>query len=473
LSADRFESAIARSERTLLLVIFAAATLLQINGILHHGYMGQDWSSNADSAAQAVRMPPPRWIVYVGTNPPALYWLAALVQYVTGSTAYIAATSFMFVVLNTGALFIWARLARTAIRQPTLRVAALLTLAFLPLRLIHTTVFACDAIVVLPFTLVVWLSYELFRADDPRQQIKLAVALSVALLVGLCSKITMASAVPIMFLLLLVHRRSFLSQGSTPSSTTSSRKILICALLLLVVVPGIFVVDYYYIYSHLPAADTRRVAWRHDMEWRSLLMLRAADVEMLRAPQYLDQISLGGAQVFNLLVINRHSYAGLLHLSMFTDALNIFQSDPTDSYFGARDALHQGLMTVAVCAAVPLSVLMIGATGAHLLRLPAFLRGLRGPRDAESGKRLLVMIVLGLSVAFFANIAVFLPFVKDMYNGGYWTARLVMPPLLGFCFLGFALLDDWLSSGAARAAVFAYAVAQATLHASFLWVRGP
>ena len=98
-----------------------------------------------------------------------LYWLGALVQYATGSRAYIAATSFVLVGLNLLALGVWARLAAQAIRQPSLRVAALVTLAFLPVRVIHTTVFAPDAVVVLPFTLMLWLSCELFRAADPRR----------------------------------------------------------------------------------------------------------------------------------------------------------------------------------------------------------------------------------------------------------------------------------------------------------------
>ena len=48
-----------------------------------------------------------------------------------------------------------------------------------------------------------------------------------------------------------------------------------------------------------------------------------------------------------------------------------------------------------------------------------------------------------------------------------------MPALLGCCFLGFVFLDEILRWTAARAAVLAYAAAQAALHASFLWARGP
>jgi hypothetical protein len=459
LSLAGFEAAIARYERAIVYIIFAAATLLQINGVLHHGYMGQDWGTSADTAARAIRMRAPGWIVYVGTNPPALFWLAGFVHWATGTAAYIAATSFVLVLAGTAALWVWWRLANATIDEATLRVAAMLTLAFLPVRLIHSVVFAGDAVVVLPFTLVLWLAYELFRATDPRRQVELVVALGVALVASISSKYTMASALPLVAVLLLVLRRVF-----------SSRKVLAVALVLTVIIPGLFAVYYHHVYTHLPGTDTRRVFWGHDMDWRSLLMLRAHDVDVLGAPQYLDKIRLKGIETYNLLVPNRHSYPALLHFSMFTDPLNIFQYDPTDSYFGARDELHRRLMTWAVRWAVPLSLLMIGATAVYLFRALSYLRDLRaGALD----RKLPILIVVLFSVAFFANIAVFLPFVQQAYYCGYWTSRLVMPALLGCCLLGFTLLDERLHSSGARLAVLAYAAAQATLHGSFLWVRGP
>jgi hypothetical protein len=455
---DGFESAIARAERALTFVIVAAATIVQGNAILHHGFMGQDWDMHQSAAAEAILLPPPRWIVYVGANPPGLYWLSALVHWATGATAYIAATSVVVVGLNLIALRVWARLAQTAIRQPSLRVAALLTLAFLPFRLIHSTVFAGDALSVLPFTVVIWLALELFRTADPRRQRWLIMALSVALLAGISSKFTLASAVPVTLALLLVLGRRF-----------SSLKTRAGALLLLVVLPGLLTIGQYRAFARLPADGPGQQYWGRAMGWRSLLMFRAADRDVLRAPQYLDMVKLDGVEVENLLVSNRHSYPALLHLSMFTDILNIFQYDPADSYYRPRDDLHQRLMTVAVWSGIPLSLLMIAATGAYLLRAPRSWRRLR----ARGGTELPAMILLGFSLAFFANIALFLPFMQYAYHNGYWLSRLVMPALLGACFLGFVFLDELLGSTAARGAVLAYAFAQAALHASFLWTRGP
>ena len=439
--------------------ILAATTIVQANAIVHHGFMGQDWFIHQSAAAAAVGMPAPRWIVYVGTNPPGLYWLSALVQCATGSKAYIAVTSFILVLLNLIALRVWARLARGTISQPSLRVAALFTLAFLPFRLIHSTVFAADALAVLPFTLVLWLAYELSRAGDPRRQTKLVVALGAALMAGIFSKYTMASALPVALAFLCVLWRRL-----------SSPKVRAGALLLLLVLPGLFAVVQYRICARLPADGPGLQYWAHEMEWRSLLMLRPADRDVLRAPQYLDRTTVDGVEVDNLLVINRHSYPALLHLSMFTDVLNIFQYDAADSYFRPRNDLNQRLMTIAVRSAIPLSLLMIAATLTYLLRVPRCLRRLRAFRG---GNELPAMILVAFSVAFFANISLFLPFMQYAYHHGYWLARLVMPALLGCCFLGFVFLDEILRWTAARAAVLAYAAAQAALHASFLWARGP
>jgi hypothetical protein len=233
---------------------------------------------------------------------------------------------------------------------------------------------------------------------------------------------------------------------------------------LLVVLPGLFSVLQF---RRVPHDGPGLQYWAREMEWRSLFMLRAADREVLRAPQYLDKITLDGVEDHNLLVINRHSYPALLHLSMFTDVLNIYQYDPADSYFRPRDDMHQRLMTLAVRSAIPLSLLMVAATVIHLVRC------LRRRRSLRSGTELPAMIPLAFSVAFFANITLFLPFMQYSYLHGYWLARLVMPPLLGLCFLAFVFLDELLRWTGARAAVLAYVAAQSALHASFLWTRGP
>ena len=128
-------------------------------------------------------------------------------------------------------------------------------------------------------------------------------------------------------------------------------------------------------------------------------------------------------------------------------------------------------MTVAVCSSIPLSLLMIAAAGAYLWRAPRSLRRLRA-RGGGTELQLPAMIVLGFSLAFFANIALFLPFMQYAYHNGYWLARLVLPALLGFCFLGFVFLDELPIPTAARGAVLAYTFAQAALHTSFLWTRG-
>ncbi|HVZ73672.1 MAG TPA: hypothetical protein VHJ20_14935 [Polyangia bacterium] len=459
------EEALTRHERALTLAIIGAVMVLQLNGILHHGFMGQDWGIHPGAAADAIRLPPFRWFVYVGTNPPALYWLSALVNWMTGTTAYIQATSFVLVALNLIALRVWSRIAPSIIHNTSLRLAALVTIAFLPVRVIHSTVFATDALIVLPFAALIWVMCELVREPSPSRQLRLVVAASVALMLGIFSKYTMVSALFVIVVLLVAWRKQ-----------VPGARARVAALTFLVVVPGVFAAVQYHYYVKADPNGPGRQRWQHQMTWRSLLTLRSADRDVLRAPLYDDKVAgdpvklINNIEVTNLLIDNKHSYPALLHLSTFTDVLNVYQYDPSDNYLGARDPLHQRLMTIAVRTSVPLSLLMVIATFVYLARMARQLVGFgSAPRPDDRAKA----IVVAISAAAFANITLALPSVQHPYFFGYWLARLVLPSLLGFCFLAFALLDEKLRSSGARLTVLAAAVAQAALHASFLWPRGP
>lgn len=465
---SRFESALARRERALTLAILGGALLVQLNGILHQAYMGQDWLLHSAGADEAIRLPPFRWVIHLATSPPGLYWLPALVHYLTGSSSYIAATSFLFVVANLVALAVWARLSRAVITWPTLRLAALLAMTFMPARVVHSTVFAGDALAVLPFTLIAWLSYELFRIADGRRQAKLAIAACLVLLAGIYSKFTIASSVGVLLVLLVVLRRRI-----------ASRRVWMGALGALVLVPGLFAVDQYRAYS--AATGPNRQSWAREMSWRSVFIPRAADVDVLRAPKYMEKVWRKGREVNNLLIDNRHSYPALLHLSTFTDILDVYQQEPIEEIFRGRSEGNQRLMTVAVWLAIPLSLLMICAVGRYLFAALASMRqpggGIRSAlalsANLAGDRELAALVVVAYGLAYFANIALFLPFVQYAYSYGYWLARLVLPALLGFCFLAFMLLDERLRSPAARIVVLVYAIAQAAIHVSFLWARGP
>lgn len=452
------DSPIGRWETVAVVCIFVTSFLVQGNALLHHGYMGQDYGRHSNNLRLAMQMS--HWWLYAGTNPPLLYWLGSFIHHITLSDSYEAILSLIVVLLNLIALHAWFKLSQSMIQSPLLRIGALVTLTFLPFRLIHTEVLAADGLTVLPFSLVILLFVRILRSRNPRRQLALVALLAATMVFGVSTKFTMVSAVPVALLILVYFRRNF-----------TNRVIWAVALVLIVAIPAMFARTEYKHYQEIPDTDLWKPTWRREMYWRNLLFVKAADLHILRAPKYDETIQVNGQPAYNLLINNKYSYPALLHLSMYTDVLNIFQYDPTDSYIGTRSEDNQRRMALSVKSAVLLSALTVVAVVAYLLRI---LYCLWRDRDRLAHRRVREQaVVLGFSLAFYVAIAGCLPYIENVYYFGYWLSRLVTPALLGFIFIGFVFLDEYVKSRPARVMVFIYAVVQSALHLSFLWPRGP
>ena len=144
--------------------------------------------------------------------------------------------------------------------------------------------------------------------------------------------------------------------------------------------------------------------------------------------------------------------------------MNVYQFDPYDHYFGRRTERNHKRMHVAVRTAIVASV--VATVGVITLLFGSIVGVLFRRQNANLG----VLLVLLLSVAWFANIVVPLPLVAAPYMAGFWLPRLVAPALLGFFIVGFVFFDrvTW-RSNVPRVAVLMGVLAQSALHASFLW----
>ena len=124
------------------------------------------------------------------------------------------------------------------------------------------------------------------------------------------------------------------------------------------------------------------------MDWRSLLFFKAADLHVLDAPGYDERIQVNEQEVQNLLINNKHSQPALLHLSTYTDVMNIFQYDASDAYFGPRSDVNQRRMSLAVKSAVLLSALTVVAVVIGLdLHWEAWKTDLRSLERPPAGAR--------------------------------------------------------------------------------------
>ena len=447
-------------EKRAMVLTLMVSLLVQGNALLHHGCLGQDHSFHSAGIRLAIHAP--NWWTYIGTNAPLFYWMGAFVHHITLSEYYEPVLCLIVVLLNLGALYLWFKLSQTMIKSPLTRIAALIMLTFLPFRLVHAEVLAADGLAVLPFTLVIFLFTRLLRTRSAGRQLALVVLLSAALLFGIVSKYTMFSAIAAAFGLLVYFRRMF----ATPA-------IWVLALLMNVAMPAAVAVAEYRHYSAIPVDHEAnyKQSWRREMEWRSLLFIRAADRDILRAPPYDDTTLLNGQPALNLLVINKHSYPALLHLSMYTDIMNVLQYDPTDLYIGPRSEDNQRRMALSVKSAVVLSALTVIAVVTYLVRILYLLW--RDRTRLELGRPRELMVVLAFSLAYFGSFTICLPYIEGAYYSGYWLSRLVMQPLLAFVFIGFVFLDEYVRSRPAQFVALGYAIAQSAIHVSFLWPRGP
>jgi hypothetical protein len=208
---------------------------------------------------------------------------------------------------------------------------------------------------------------------------------------------------------------------------------------------------------------------------RDVLLLHSRDVHIFRAPEYAERLRNTGLTdtltpegPYELLRVHRYSYPALLHLSIFTDILNIYQDDPSDSYYGVRSRANAARMRLAVKGGLIFSLTCFFLTILGLGR--TFYRTLikREPQE-------LPRFALGLcGLGWFLNIVVFLTSIPT-YWGGFWLPRLILPALLAFTILSGTELDRLLRGRAKRWSwtVLALVVLQSVIQLSFLWPHGP
>ena len=460
-------------ENRALIAVLALSAIVQFNAALHHGADGQDFGTHM-WAVHEMLLHPDQFSADQVTDPLFFSWLISRVVLMIGNIHTPEVIGLLNALVNLGALLVFHRLARRFVLDPVLRVTLMTLVAFLPLRLIHTVVFAADALTLLPFFVLAWTLTEMTdAAATPAHRRWMALAGSVALAFGIGIKHTFMSAVVAVLLTMVQRARR---------EPLRRRETAVLAFLVLLLPLVAVVLEQR---THKNFAGSLAISTHSEtrMSYTDILLPKLADYHIiLRAPPYNEPLDVHSRAAINgqpgavpayltygLLYDHRHSFAALNHLAIFTDPLNIFQYDPTDSYFGQRSPRNQRLMEVAVKTALPLSVLVVASM--ILLSALELVWGLYEPAHRRPD----VETVWLLAIGWFSNIVVFLPFAPAAYLGGFWLPRLTMPALLVFVLLTFYVLERLLSERALRVAswvALGYVVCQSVLQVSFLWPWG-
>jgi hypothetical protein len=453
---SRVEWAQSRSERAFVVAAFVIYLVFQLHAAAFHGYWGQDWVRHKIWINEATEHP---WTFLTHysqgrTNPPLYHVLCGVAKRAVGVPHYLFAIGLVNVALGFAGLCFAYGVIYRLIASPLLRAASILFILFVPFAMVHAQVIASDALATPLFWLLLWLLVRVSSDCNKWLFAVSLVSLSCLLMAAALVKFTFGSfifATGIWAILLWWTR------------LWSTRRSAV-ALVVVTIVPSLFaylnIVRYGSQQNNSLGIAPPPALSQAAMNPRSIVWLRAADVDVLNAPAYNRKVD----GKFDLLVENKHSFPALLHLAIFTDILNIYQFDPYDHYFGIRTLRNHHRMRSAVRSGILISVLTFAGVIALLARSTITVLLRRDSRDIR------IFIVLLFCVAWFANIVALLPFVPNSYMGGYWLPRLLAPALIGFFIAGFTFLDRsrWLSRKL-QVAVFLMVLAQSALHASFMW----
>jgi 4-amino-4-deoxy-L-arabinose transferase-like glycosyltransferase len=461
-------------ERYGLIVAFSLYVVVQVNASLHHGSWGQDFLAHKIYIDRALSDPWRFLTTYTAdrTNPPLYHLLGALVYKMTGGVHALEVIALASAVVNAGALFLLYLTTRRLIHSPVMRLACTIFVLFLPCALIHAVVLASDALATPLFLCSLYLFTLLTEDPPPRRFWAIMGGLCVLMLLGLLTKFTFASLAPVSAVLLF---------GCWRSGSLGWRR-LVGGLMLVSVIPGALAYLEYKQYSaqggcqHSLQPEAQLSTGAGSFKLRSLLFFRWADFHLLSAPPYNEapdgahalDYAASVSQVPNLLLANKFSYPGLLHLATFTDILNIYQYDPDDGYFGARSRENAARMSLAVKTAFPFTLFA-------LVAVPFLMARGTWSVLVKKDRQWLALLLISLPGAvLFLNVVAFLPLLPYAYYHGYWLPRLIVPALLIFVVIAFVGLEHVIDGRwrAGRWICLVLVCLQSALHVLFLWPWG-
>ena len=418
--------------RTLWICALVIAFLLSLRGTFRGGYVSGDYPTHLFRMLDSNRL-----FDFSLADPPLYVLLGhGLYKLIGRNNGFLITLTMLQATINLVALWFFFAYTERRFKSPVVHLAMVLMLTFLPVRLMHSVSLGADWMTIPMFVLLLFLFDRFLVAR--RSETLNALWLGLGLAVAVWSKFSFVAMLPAFFLIFV-----FLWWKQ---SWSLSRFVCVCALSL--VLPTALMA-----YSHWetgrvdrPMAKTMWLPWgphpgQPDMDYKDLFSVKLADLQLFKAPEmWKREPGEGPGLHFGYKVAHLHSYLALSHMFTFTDTWNLFQDLPgdpiIDRYLIPDFKTRQPWKTPVLMGSMWLGTLW---TLLALAGTPWILFGAAKHLFQNKLEREDVTALLGF--AYFLLMFLPIPFVFFGCFNGYWTSRLILPPLLFFFMSAFLLLD--------------------------------
>ena len=403
--------------------------LISVSAAIRGGYVGPDYDTHLKRMLDSTR------IFDFSTMDPPIYILLghALFRLIGRSNAFPITLSIIQAAVNTLALWWFFIYSERRFKSPVLHLALVFFLTFLPVRIIHAVCVGTDWLMVPLFVLVLFI-VDRFCSEETSTP-KNAAFLGLTLAFGVWGKYSFIGLLPAVFVIFVFQwwKRRW-----------SLRRFVTLCLLSLLLPSALFLYTSWK--SSRVRGFTTQGIWLPkgtppEMTYKDLLWVKKADLQLFKAPEMFKRDpSNPGRYPINYREPHKHSYLGLSHLSVYTDTQNLFQELPlphgVDRHLIPDFKTRPPWKTPVNVASMTLGVLW---TVLALIGTPWILFGAVRNLWRDKLEREDVAGLLG--TAYFLLMFLPIPFIMWACLYGYWTPRLILPPLFFFFWAAFLCLD--------------------------------
>jgi 4-amino-4-deoxy-L-arabinose transferase-like glycosyltransferase len=449
--------------RILWACALGVAFLLQVLAAFRGGYVGPDYDRHLERMLSSSS-----FFDFSTSNPPIYLMLGhVLFRLISRNVGFPITLAIIQAAVNMMAMWWFFLFTEPRFKSRLVHLALVFFLTFLPVRVIHSITAGDDWMTIPVFVLLLYI-FEKFLSDTT-STLKNAAILGLTLAFGTWAKYSFVALLPALlaiFVFLWWNR-----------SWKLKRFVAICALSL--GIPSALVLVSFWASGQWREASGRTVRFlprgsapgQPDMSWKELFSVKAADLQLFKAPEYFRSPEHRGQKYLSedIRAAHKHSYLGLSHLATFTDPMNLFQELPGSHSIDRRlipdFKIRRSWKTSVMVASMSLGTLW---TFLALIGTPLIFFGALKHLREDNLEREDVTALLG--IPYFLLMFLPIPFLYSGAIGGAWTPRYILVPLLYFFWAAFLLLDRTLVKKSPKSAfvVLALAIVQSGIEAVML-----